>query len=152
MRTYPLTQQGVDDFLHDLYSSSIRVQIDEQERIIISLADWLAYRFGLSDEQLAYVDALDEDFMNDLGQQIVYAINYQIAIVLDKQTDAARTAQLDGDSVKVTAYEASQKREGSVEEEPPNPDHANETKRNPDNRDRRSKEATLIIRIFYRSS
>lgn len=148
-----LDQEGVNDYLKNLYASSVRVQMNEQKMIRLCLCTWAPYRFILSDEQLQYLCNLDEDFRQDLANQIAYAINYQIPIVLDKQTDAKRTAELagDGDSVKVTAYEASQKRQDSVEEEPPNPEAANETKWSPDNRDKQSADAALTIRIFYRT-
>lgn len=142
MKNYPLTQEGLDDFLHDLYSSSIRIQIKEQNRILECIQSWIPYRFHLSTPQLAYLDSLDEGFMDDLAQQIAYAIDHQLPITLDKKTDAATTARAQGDSVKVTAYESWQKGQADAKEEAPNSDV---TKLRP------VAEATLIIRIFYRS-
>lgn len=142
MKTYPFTQEGLNDFLHDLYRSSIRLQIKEQDRILECIQGWIPYRFHLSSPQLDYLDSLDEGFMDDLAQQIAYAINHQLPITLDKKTDAATTARAERDSVKVTAYEAWQKGQASAEEEVPDPDRANLSA---------SPEAQLIIRIFYRS-
>ncbi len=142
MKTYPFTQEGLDDFLNDLYSSSIRIQIKEQDRILECIQDWIPYRFHLSTPQLDYLDALDEGFMDDLAQQIAYAINHQLPIILDKKTDANTTARAQGDSVKVTAYESWLKGQASAKEEAPKSDTTSF---------RPPAEATLIIRIFYRS-
>lgn len=143
MNNYPLTQEGVNNFLNDLYSNSISVQINEQKMIRLCLYTWAPNRFIMTEEQQQYLGQLSEEFRQDLANQIAYAINHQLPITLDKSTDAQQTAQLRGDSVKVIAFEASQKREESVEEEPPNPEVADA---------RKHIDASLIIRIFYRTA
>lgn len=107
MNKYPFSEIGVNQWLQDLYTSTIDVQVQEQDMILSSLYNWLTLRFELSEDQLNYLFSLSASFRNNLAQEIAFAINNQSAITLDKQTDAMVSSTLPEDSVKVTEYESS---------------------------------------------
>ena len=107
MNKYPFSEIGVKQWLQDLYTAIIEVQMTEQNMILSCLYSWLSSRFELSESQLNYLFTLSASFRNNLAQEIAFAINNQAAIILDKQTDEMVTSTLPEDSVKVTEYESS---------------------------------------------
>ncbi|MFD2554740.1 hypothetical protein [Sphingobacterium tabacisoli] len=110
MKKYSLDQKGVNEFLNDLRSCSISTQLHEQALILVGLPFWLPMRFILNKEEISYVESLDPDFSLDLADHIVYALNYGLYITLDRQPAPTDGTARGRDSVKVTAFEASQQR------------------------------------------
>ena len=106
MKKHPFSNEGVMEWLAALYSATVNYQMMEQDLILMCLRSWLISRFDLSEDQIAYINKLSEDFKSNLAQELVFAINNQSDITLDKQTDEKRTSTLARDSVKVTEYES----------------------------------------------
>ncbi|MCW2263135.1 MULTISPECIES: hypothetical protein [Sphingobacterium] len=106
MKKHPFSNEGVMEWLAALYSATVNYQMMEQDLILMCLRSWLISRFDLSEDQIAYINTLTEDFKSNLAQELVFAINNQSDITLDKQTDEKRTGTLARDTVKVTEYES----------------------------------------------
>ena len=143
MNKHTFDDAGVKQWLQQLYSSSIEFQIMEQELILTSLCSWLMSRFTLSEDQVIYIDALSADFKSNLAQEIVFAINNQSDITLDKQTESGSINIYPRDSVKVTEYESNK-----IQSDAPDIQVESEAS----TVFNRQLEGHLIIRIYYKSS
>lgn len=140
MNKYTFDEMGVKQWLRQLYSSTVELQMMEQKLILLCLRSWLMSRFELSESQVEYLISLSSDFKNNLAQEIAFAINNQADITLEKQTNEKAASTLSRDSVKVTEYE-SNKIQSDTPEIPVESD-ANEIFS-------RRLEGHLIVRIYY---
>ena len=141
MKKHQFDNEGVMEWLAALYSATVNYQMMEQDLILMCLRSWLISRFDLSEDQIAYINTLSEDFKSNLAQELVFAINNQSDIILDKQTDEKRSSALARDTVKVTEYE-SKKTQSDASDIPIQSD----VKMNFN----RQLEGHLIIRIYYK--
>jgi len=141
MKKHQFNNKGVMEWLAALYSATVNYQIMEQDLILMCLRNWLISRFDLSEDQIAYINTLSEDFKSNLAQELVFAINNQSQITLDKQTDEKRSSTLSRDSVKVTEYE-SKKVQSDASDIPIRSDG--------DTRFNYQLDGHLIIRIYYK--
>lgn len=141
MKKHQFNNKEVMEWLATLYSATINYQMMEQDLILMCLRSWLISRFDLSEDQIAYINTLSEDFKSNLAQELVFAINNQSQITLDKQTDEKRSSTLSRDSVKVTEYE-SKKVQSDASDIPIRSDG--------DTRFNYQLDGHLIIRIYYK--
>lgn len=141
MKKHPFSNEGVMEWLAALYSATVNYQMMEQDLILMCIRSWLISRFELSEDQIAYINTLSEDFKSNVAQELVFAINNQSDITLDKQTDEKRSSTLARDTVKVTEYE-SKKTQSNASDIPIQAD----VKTNLNSR----LEGHLIIRIYYK--
>ncbi len=140
MNKYTFDEMGVKQWLRQLYSSTVELQMMEQKLILLCLRSWLMSRFELSESQVEYLISLSSDFKNNLAQEIAFAINNQADITLEKQTNEKAASTLSRDSVKVTEYESNKIQSDT-------PEIPVESKAN-DIFSRRL-EGHLIVRIYY---
>lgn len=140
MNKYTFDEMGVRQWLRQLYSSTVELQMMEQKLILLCLRSWLMSRFELSEGQVEYLISLSSDFKNNLAQEIAFAINNQADITLEKQTNEKTTGTLARDSVKVTEYESNKIQSDTPEI--PVESEANEIFS-------RRLEGHLIVRIYY---
>jgi hypothetical protein len=140
MNKYTFDEMGVRQWLRQLYSSTVELQMMEQKLILLCLRSWLMSRFELSESQVEYLISLSSDFKNNLAQEIAFAINNQADITLEKQTNEKAASTLSRDSVKVTEYESNKIQSDTPEI--PVESEANEIFS-------RRLEGHLIVRIYY---
>ncbi|WP_454880387.1 hypothetical protein [Sphingobacterium detergens] len=140
MNKYTFDEMGVRQWLRQLYSSTVELQMMEQKLILLCLRSWLMSRFELSESQVEYLISLSSDFKNNLAQEIAFAINNQADITLEKQTNEKAASTLSRDSVKVTEYESNKIQSDTPEI--PVESQANDIFS-------RRLEGHLIVRIYY---
>lgn len=105
MKKYTLDQAGVDAWLTCVYGSTIQQQMAEQDLILLSFDEWLKTRFDLTETQIAYAAGLNPSFKLNLAEEIAFAINNHLPIVLHRASRpeaADATIRGNRDSVKVT--------------------------------------------------
>ncbi|TJZ60087.1 hypothetical protein FAZ15_14490 [Sphingobacterium olei] len=146
MKEYYFDADGVQQWQNDLYASSLQAQQAEYNFIAANFPYWIIMRFGLSDDQIDYLNRLDDCFIIDVQWKILFAIDHHLPIRLEKETDAETTTKVaeSEDSVKVTEVK---NRATQTAEQPADDDEESSGEVSSCSY---STEGEVVIRIYYR--
>lgn len=100
MQRFPLTTQGVQDLLAQLYAFSNAELNEEADALTLDFKRWIKKHFDLLPHQEKFLIDLNENFSNYSSIRSGFALRNRLKIEFITPTDIRRTTEEEGKRIK----------------------------------------------------